>query len=40
MGKTFSFSVLSLSTRSWQVDWSNKNKINVDVDPRHIGASR
>ena len=38
VGKNFSFCILSLSTRSWQVDWSHANEIKHDVYPRYIGA--
>ena len=38
LGKNFSFCILSLSTRFWQVDWSNTNEIKHDVHPRYIGA--
>ena len=38
VGKHFSFCILSLSTRSWQVDWCNANEIKHDVHPRYIGA--
>ena len=38
VGKNFSFCILSLSTRSWQVDWSHANGIEHDVHPRYIGA--
>ena len=31
MGKNFSFCIMSLSTRSWQVDWSHTNEIKHDV---------
>ena len=40
VGKNFSFGILSLSTRSWQVDWPNTNEIKHDVHPRYIGAKR
>ena len=36
--KNFSFCILSLSTRSWQVDRSHTNEIKHDIHPRHIGA--
>ena len=38
VGKNFSFCILSLSTRSWQVDWPHTNEIKHDVHPRYIGA--
>ena len=38
MGKNFSFCILSLSTRSSQVDWSHANEIKHDVHPRYTGA--
>ena len=34
VSKTFSFCILSLSTRSWQVDWFHANEIKLDVHPR------
>ena len=36
VGKIFSFCILSLSTRSLQVNWSNTNEIKQDVHPRCI----
>ena len=39
MSKNFSFRILSLSMRFWQVDCSHTNEIKHDVDPRYIGAS-
>ena len=33
--KKFSFCILSLSTRSWQVDWSHTNEIKHDIHPRY-----
>ena len=38
VGKNFSFCILSLPTRSWQVDWSIANEIKHDVQPRYLGA--
>ena len=38
VGKHLSFCILSLSTRSWQVDWSHTYEIKHDVDPRYICA--
>ena len=38
VGKTFSFCILSLSTRSWQVDWSHTNETKHDFHPTYIGA--
>ena len=38
VGKNFSFCILSLSTRTWQVDWSHTNEIKHGVYPRYIGA--
>ena len=38
VAKNFSFCILSLSTRSWQIDWSHTNEIKHDVHPRYIGA--
>ena len=38
VGKNFSLFILSLTTRSWQVDWSHANEIKHDVHPRYIGA--
>ena len=34
-GKNFSFCILPLSTRSWQVDWSHASEIKHDVHPRY-----
>ena len=34
VGKNFSFCILSLSTRSWQIDWSYTNEIKHDIYPR------
>ena len=31
VGKDFSFCILSLPTRSWQVDWSHANEIKHDA---------
>ena len=39
-GRNFSFCILSLSTRSWQVDLCHANEIKHDVHPRYIGAQR
>ena len=36
--KNFSFCILSLSTRTWQVDWSYTNEIKHGVHVRYIGA--
>ena len=36
MGKNFSFCNLSLSTRTWQVDWSHSNEINHDVHSTYM----
>ena len=36
--KNVSFCILSLSTRTWQVDWSHTNEIKRDAHPRYIGA--
>ena len=36
VGKHFSFCILSLSTRSWQVDWSHANEIKHGVHPMYI----
>ena len=40
ISKNFSFCILSLSTRTWQVNWSHKNEIKHDFHPRyiHVGA--
>ena len=38
VGQNFSFCILSLPMRSWQVDWSHANEIKHDVHPRYIGA--
>ena len=38
VNKSFSFCILSLSTRSWQVDWCNTNEIQQDIHPKYIGA--
>ena len=38
VGKNFSLCILSLSTRSWQVDSSYTNEIKHDIHPRYIGA--
>ena len=38
VGKTFSFCILSLSTRSWQVDWSNTKEIKHYIYSRYIVA--
>ena len=38
VGKNFSFCILSLSTRTWQVDWTHTNEIKHDIHPRYIGA--
>ena len=35
VGKTFSFCILSLSTRYLQVDWCHANEIKHDVHPRN-----
>ena len=40
VGKNFSFCIVSLLTRSWQLDWSHANEIKHDVHPRYIGAYR
>ena len=40
VGKNFSFCILSLPTRSWQVDWSHANEIKHDANSRYIGALR
>ena len=40
VSKNFSFCILSLLTRTWQLDWSNTNEIKLDVHPRYIGALR
>ena len=32
------FCILSLPTRSWQVDWPHVNKIKHDVHPSYICA--
>ena len=39
VGKTFLFCIFSLSTRSWQVDWSDTNEIKHDVNPRYSPAA-
>ena len=36
--KKFSFCILSLPTRSWQVDWPHANEIKHDVHPSYICA--
>ena len=36
--KNVSFRILSISMRSWQVDWSNANEIKHDIPPRYISA--
>ena len=36
--KKFSFYILSLSTRSWQVHWFHANEIKHDVHTMYIGA--
>ena len=38
VGKNFSFCNMSLSTRSWQVNWSHTNEIKHDVHLRYIGC--
>ena len=38
VGQNFSFCILSLPMRSWEVDWSHANEIKHDVQPRYIGA--
>ena len=38
VGKNFSFCILSLPTRSWQVGWFHANEIKHDVHPRYEGA--
>ena len=38
VGKNFSFCILSLSMRFWQVVWSHGNEIKHDVHPMYIGA--
>ena len=38
VGKTFSFCILSLSTSTWQADWSHTSEIKHDIHPRYIGA--
>ena len=38
VGKNFSFCILSLSRRTWQVDWSVTNEIKHDVYPRCMDA--
>ena len=35
VGKNFSFCILSLSTRSWQVDWSYTNEIKHKIHPKY-----
>ena len=40
VGKTFSFCILSLSTHTWQVDWSHTDEIKHDIDPRYMSAER
>ena len=37
VGKNFSFYILSLPTRAWQVDCFHANEIKHDVHPRYIG---
>ena len=34
VGDIFSFRILSLSTRSWHVDWPHTNAIKHDIHPR------
>ena len=36
--KEFSFCIVLLPTRSWQVDWSHANEIKHGVHPRYIGT--
>ena len=38
VGKNFSFCILSISNRAWQIDWSHTNGIKHDVHARYIGA--
>ena len=38
VGKNFSFCILSLPTRSWQVAWSHTNEIKHDVHRSYICA--
>ena len=38
VGKHFSFCILSLSTRTWQVDWSHANEIKLDFNPKYKGV--
>ena len=37
VGKNFSFCILWLSTRPWEVDWSHANEIKHDINPRYKG---
>ena len=38
--KNFSFCILPLLTRTWQVDWYHTNEIKHDVHPKYIGSKR
>ena len=40
VGKNFSFCILSLLMRTWQVDWSHTNESKHDVHPKYISAKR